>query len=133
MYQVALYFKNKFLRQGIILLLLSGLPLYQAYTLNENFSITFLIMPVVAVIWLYLGVMLAQKLKTKVAVAYNNEITDENFSYKKVEVIMVTVILALHFLGKHWKYVDYLMLTVALVYLFWLFKQMQKLNTYFKT
>lgn len=134
MYEKAIYFKNKFLRNGIILLLLSGFLFYPSKINNEPFNPLMLIAPAFGIIWIYLSLMLSKKIKTKVAEANSNEITDETFSYKQVEVVLTILLLVALFLSifKHWMYADYLLFPVALAYLFWLFKQIQNLNSYFK-
>ncbi len=133
MYEKALYFKNKFLRNGIILLLLSGILLYPSKIYNEPFNPLILVLPAFGMLWIYLSLMLSKKIKSKVADVKSNEITDETFSYKHTEVVLTVILLGVIFLSiKHWKYADYLVLPVALAYLFWLFKQVQGLNVYFK-
>lgn len=133
MYQKALYFKSKFLRNGIIMLLLSGLQFYQAYSINEPFSPALLIIPVLSFVWIYFGLLITKQLKTKVAINDSNEIADEVYSYKQVELVLTILLLVMFFLlTRHWKYAEYLMFPIALAYLFWLFKQVKDLNAYFK-
>ena len=80
MYERAMYLKNKFIRNGIALFTISALLIYYAATKSESFSPVLIIVPVAALIWLYLGLWINKKLKLKVA-NKDSEITDVSISY----------------------------------------------------
>jgi hypothetical protein len=131
MYEKAKYYRNRFIRNGIAGLAISAFIIYKAICTDKDFTLASVVFPVAALAWLYFGLRINKKLKTKVP---TNEITDERLSFRQIEYALSFLILASLLLSfRHWQYANYLIVIVLLVYGIWFYKQMKSLNNYFNS
>ena len=131
MFERANYYQSRFIRNGIAGLLMSVFIIYISIAKDKVFPPITIALPIVAFAWLYFGLRIKNKLKTKVA---TNEIIDERISFKQVEYafsILVFVSLLLSF--RHWQYANYLVIVALLAYTSWFSIQMKLLNDYFNS
>ncbi|HOZ82928.1 MAG TPA: hypothetical protein PLU85_02265 [Bacteroidia bacterium] len=133
MYERAKYFRDKFIRNSIAAFAICGLLIYTVITQHKSVMPGLIIFPAVAFAWLYLGLWINNKLKSKHATDIS-EVTDEKISFKQVQFIFsifFVVVVLLYF--KHLKIVNYLAVPIILIYAWWLFSQMKMLSNYFST
>ena len=126
------YYRNKFIRNGIVGIAISGFLIYNAITVDKTFSLILIIFPLFASVWLYFGLKINHKMKLK---SSQNEIesSDERVSFKSIEFFFSLLIITSILLSvKHWKYANYLTVTTLAIYITWVYKQMKILNDYFK-
>ncbi len=132
MYERAKYFRNKFIRNGIFGLVICVILIYSTVTSEALFLARLIILLIVSVVWLYFGLHINRKLKSKDKTKDKIEITDERISFKQVEFLLSILLIVAIFLGiRHVKYADYLAIPIVVAYLWWLYSQMKLLNNYF--
>lgn len=133
MYERAEYFKNRFIRNGIAGFAISAFFMYNAFSNEKTFQPIAFIFPVVAFVWLCLGLWINKKLKTKDAIKDSNEITDERISFQYIELILTVLLVLSLFLNiRHYEYANYLMISIVIAYTYWLYTQVKLLSKYFK-
>ncbi len=132
MYERAKYFRTKFIRNGIAGFAMSALLIY--YTIKgEALNPSVVIIPVAALLWLYFGLRINNKLKAKDEANRSSEIPEEGIPFKQVESILSVLVIIIIFLSiTHWKYADYLAIPMLITYCWWLYSQMKLLNNYFR-
>ena len=127
MYHRAIFFRNKFTRNSIgllvIMLLIFLTPVEVSVWLYVVFSL-FLIIYVALAYWINL------KLKQKVT---EKNIEFDKGGYEKKEGALTFALIIVLFLGfRHFKYADLLATIVGLAYAYWLISEMKILSIYFK-
>ena len=132
MYERALHFKNRFLRDGVLFLLFTPLFIYMNQTDGKPFTKGIIILPLVGSLWLLSGWWILKNLKLKSASGDGSEIIPERMHYKKAELvfsflIFITLVLSL----QHWKFAEYLGIAVVVSYSYWLYSQIKLLRNYF--
>lgn len=129
----AKYFSRKFIRNGIAGILISALLIYNAIVKIEPSNVTLFIFPVLSLVWLYFGLMINKKLKTKNATNSIPEISDERITFRQIEFVFTILIFGILFAYlKHLSYAGYLIAAVLIAYIWWLYSQIKLLNNYFK-
>ena len=136
MYEKAIYFKWKFIRNGIAGIVFSILLIYYIVTKNESVNPFTIVIPVVAFAWIFYGLRIAKKLKLKNKTSTGDSIiiTDERISFKQIDFIFSIcffVVLLLSF--NHWKYAGSFCILWLIAYTWWFSGQMKGLEEYFKS
>lgn len=133
MHERAIYFKYKFIRNGIAGIVISALLYYNAVSKNEFKMPGLIIFPALAFIWLCFGLWINKKLKSKDAATDALPVSDKRISYKQVDFIFSLLAIAIILsIIKDWKYVHYLAIPFLAGYFLWFYSQMKILNNYFK-
>jgi uncharacterized membrane protein len=132
MYQRARYFSNRFIRNGIAGFAISAFLVYSVITGAQSTGLIIIIFPVVSFVWLYFGLRIKSKLKSKDP-NETPEIRDELFSYRQAQSIFSILVGVILISGiNHWKYSYYFTVPVLIVFVWWFYLQMKLLNDYFK-
>lgn len=130
MYERANYFRNKFFRNGIALLLLTVLAWGRSYSTGQPVGPGLYFFPVASAIWLSLTFFINKNLKNKIPEPPS--IPEGRFNYKANEsVLTMSLLLAVIFTLNGWKYALLALVTMIVIYAAWLFFEMRKLNEYF--
>ncbi|MCX6290802.1 MAG: hypothetical protein NT126_03470, partial [Bacteroidetes bacterium] len=118
---------------GIAGFFLSGIFLF-SFSKNKPLVPVVFVFLVAATVWLYFGMLINKKLKSKNEKDDLPGIRDERLSYRQIDFILTVALFAVIFLGiSHWKYMNYLAIPFLLSYFYWFYLQMKLLNNYFKS
>lgn len=132
MYERAIYYRNKFIRNGILGFAVSAFLISSAVTTDKSFIPGIIIFPIASFLWLYFGMQINRKLKAKVATNDKLINTHERFSFKQIESILSILIVAVIILGvRYEQYANYIAIPILVAYIWWLYSQMKLLNNYF--
>jgi len=136
MYERAKYFSNKFIRNGIAGSIICGILIFSpSQMVDPGSGIRNDLQPIVlflvaTILWLYFGIRIYVKLKSKAALN-EPEISDERISFRQVEVMLSLLLFLVIFLGmKHWRYANYVAIPVLIGYAWWMYSQMKLVNNY---
>jgi hypothetical protein len=130
MYERAKYYRGRFIRNAIAGFAISAFVLFNAIGKDNSITFPAIIFPLAACAWLYFGLRIKEKLKTKAATV---EITDERIPFKQVEyVFSILVFVSLFLAIRQTQYANYLVTVVLIAYTAWFSVQMKMLNDYFK-
>jgi len=131
MYQRTKYFSDKFIRNGIGGCVISVVLIYNSIRHDKSFHPITLLMPLIAILWLYFGIRINKKLKAREYLNDNDEISGKKITFKEIDFFLLILLFAIVFLGPIYsKYANFLTIPVLLVYTFWFHKQMKLINTF---
>jgi hypothetical protein len=100
---------------------------------NDLLKLRYIPIPLISIIWLYLGLLISKKLKANEAFKEKDQYTDKGVTFA-AEVLFSTVLFVLFFLLVfiRSKYADYLAVPYLFFYGRWFYAKMKFLNRYFK-
>jgi hypothetical protein len=132
MYERAKYYRSKFIRNGIAGFAMSAFLIYSSVNSGKSFGAAKILFPIVSVAWLYFGLQINRKLKSKDETKEKVEIAGGRISFKQIEHILSALLVVVIFLGvRHVQYANYLAVPILVAYIWWLMSQMKLLNNYF--
>jgi hypothetical protein len=125
MYEKAEYFSSKFIRNGFAGIVLTAFLIYNALFKVSDISPIVYFFPLIALLWLFLGYKLKNKLQQK-SDADNNIFNDDKMPYRQIDFTFRLLIIAALVTGfKNWKFVNYIIIILTITYLIWIYLQIK--------